>query len=71
MGERGFSVDHSTINRWVPFYSPQLEAAFKRMTIRGKTLAMLTQIASLGRAFMEREMRLRGMSTSNTVTLTC
>ena len=30
MGERGFSVDHSTINRWVLHYSPQLEAAFRR-----------------------------------------
>jgi transposase-like protein len=24
MAERGFSVDHSTINRWVVHYSPQL-----------------------------------------------
>jgi len=30
MQERGFSVDHSTINRWVLDYSPQLEAAFRR-----------------------------------------
>jgi len=29
MQERGFSVDHSTINRWVVHYSPQLEAAFR------------------------------------------
>ena len=29
MQERGFSVDHSTINRWVIHYSPQLEAAFR------------------------------------------
>jgi transposase-like protein len=29
MHERGFSVDHSTINRWVLHYSPQLEAAFR------------------------------------------
>jgi transposase-like protein len=29
MAERGFSVDHSTINRWVLHYSPQLEAAFR------------------------------------------
>ncbi len=27
--ERGFSVDHSTINRWVLHYAPQLEAAFR------------------------------------------
>ncbi len=30
MAERGFSVDHSTINRWVLHYSPQLDAAFRR-----------------------------------------
>ena len=30
MQERGFSVDHSTINRWVLHYSPHLEAAFRR-----------------------------------------
>ena len=29
MQERGFSVDHSTINRWVLQYSPQLDAAFR------------------------------------------
>jgi putative transposase len=28
--ERGVIVDHSTINRWVLKYSPQLEAAFHR-----------------------------------------
>jgi len=30
MQERGFSVDHSTINRWVIHYSPRLEAVFQR-----------------------------------------
>ena len=30
MEERGVQVDHSTINRWVINYSPQLEAAFQR-----------------------------------------
>jgi putative transposase len=30
MLERGVSVDHSTINRWVVKYSPQLEEAFHR-----------------------------------------
>jgi transposase-like protein len=30
MEERGVEVDHSTINRWVITYSPQLEAAFHR-----------------------------------------
>jgi len=29
MQERGFSVDHSTINRWVLHFSPQLEVAFR------------------------------------------
>lgn len=30
MAERGFHVDHSTINRWVVNYSPQLESEFHR-----------------------------------------
>src|SRR5262247_1331468 len=30
MRERGVHVDHSTVNRWVIKYSPQLEAAFHR-----------------------------------------
>jgi transposase-like protein len=30
MQERGVSVDHSTVNRWVVKYRPQLEAAFHR-----------------------------------------
>jgi transposase-like protein len=30
MAERGFSVDHSTINRWVLHDSPPLDAAFRR-----------------------------------------
>jgi putative transposase len=30
MEERGVSVDHATINRWVLKYSPQLEATFQR-----------------------------------------
>jgi putative transposase len=30
MAERGVAVDHSTINRWVITYSPQLEDAFHR-----------------------------------------
>jgi putative transposase len=29
MQERGVSVDHSTVNRWVIKYSPQLEEAFR------------------------------------------
>jgi putative transposase len=32
MQERGVSVDHSTVNRWVIKYSPQLEEAFHRRT---------------------------------------
>jgi putative transposase len=28
--ERGVSVDHATVNRWMRKYSPQLEAAFHR-----------------------------------------
>jgi len=30
MEERGVEVDHSTINRWVIKYSPQLEEKFHR-----------------------------------------
>ncbi len=30
MLERGFSVDHSTIHRWVTYYSPQLLKAFSK-----------------------------------------
>lgn len=28
--ERGLKVDHSTINRWVIHYSPQLERVFRK-----------------------------------------
>jgi transposase-like protein len=28
--ERGLRVDHSTINRWVIYYSPQLEESFRK-----------------------------------------
>lgn len=28
--ERGLNVDHSTINRWVIHYSPQLEETFRK-----------------------------------------
>jgi putative transposase len=28
--ERGFNVDHATVNRWVIAYAPQLEAAFRK-----------------------------------------
>ena len=30
MAERGVSVDHSTLNRWVIKYAPELEAEFRR-----------------------------------------
>ena len=30
MQERGVSVDHTTVNRWVVKYSPPLEASFHR-----------------------------------------
>ncbi|MDP3706323.1 MAG: IS6 family transposase [Legionellaceae bacterium] len=29
-GERGLTIDHSTINRWVIHYAPQLEEAFRK-----------------------------------------
>jgi len=34
MEERGFSVDHSTINRWVVYYSPKLENKFRQKKTR-------------------------------------
>ena len=33
MLERGILVDHSTINRWVIYYSPLLEDNFKKRDI--------------------------------------
>src|SRR5829696_8522864 len=30
MGERGVTVDHSTLNRWVIKYAPEVEKAFRR-----------------------------------------
>ena len=36
MQERGFSVDHSTINRWVLHSSPQLEAVLSQIAKLGK-----------------------------------
>lgn len=40
MKERGFKVDHSTLNRWVIDYTPQLEASFhKRKRKAGRSMA--------------------------------
>ena len=36
MLERGVLVDHSTINRWVIRYAPQLELEFRKKHIKGK-----------------------------------
>jgi len=38
MEERGIAVDHSTVNRWVKHYSPQLEEAFhaKKKKVMGR-----------------------------------
>ena len=36
MRERGIHVDHSTVNRWVIKYSPQLEEAFHRRKQPGR-----------------------------------
>ena len=30
MGERGVTVDHSTLNRWVSKYAPEVEKQFRR-----------------------------------------
>ena len=41
MAERGVSVDHATINRWVLKYSPQLEEGFHyRKRLVGKSWRM-------------------------------
>ena len=34
--ERNLQVDHSTINRWVIHYAPQLEASFRKRCPCGK-----------------------------------
>jgi hypothetical protein len=59
MQERGVSVDHSTINRWVVKYSPQPEEAFHRrkrpVWINGTgvdNLSMLISSRGNGRARM-------------------
>ncbi len=30
MAERGTAVDHSTVQKWVFYYAPQLEKAFRK-----------------------------------------
>jgi len=50
MQERGFSVDHSTINRWVLHYSPQLEAAFRLKKKRARTRWRMDETYIKGRA---------------------
>ena len=45
MAERGIEVDHSTLNRWVTFYSPQLEkAGFFAPNIYSFTVASLQPV---------------------------
>ena len=34
--ERGFKVDHTTINRWVIRYSEQLEISFRKNHMKSK-----------------------------------
>ncbi len=55
MHERGFTVDHSTLNRWVLHYSPQLDAAFRRKKNRvGKRWRMdETYIRASGNTIIE------------------
>ena len=57
--ERGVNVDHSTINRWIIKYSPQLEAEFHRRKRR----------QSLSDSNQRREILL--MLTSDTTCLLC
>jgi transposase-like protein len=37
MGERGVAVDHSTLNRWVIKYAPEIEKQFRRQRPVGKS----------------------------------
>ena len=34
LAERGITIDHATLNRWVVSYSPQLEVAWEIYTAR-------------------------------------
>jgi transposase-like protein len=52
--ERGVSVDHATIHRWVLKYSPQLEQAFHR---RKRPVWISCQV------FAQREGVIRGAET--------
>jgi putative transposase len=49
MEERGVEVDHSTINRWVIKYSPQLEEAFHRRKLYRVTVDTRQQSADTTR----------------------
>ena len=33
MGERGVAVDHSTLNRWVSKYAPEVEKVFRHASV--------------------------------------
>src|SRR5712691_10637189 len=50
MEERGVEVDHSTMNRWVIKYSPQLEEAFHRPSVRCGSAGGWTRRTSRSRA---------------------
>ena len=39
MAERGFHVDHSTINRWAINYAPQLEKVFDGIPLKPQIAA--------------------------------
>ena len=57
MRERGIEVDHSTLNRWVVKYSPELEKEFRkiwRASIGGTCL----------QRSQEKAINLRGVATS-------
>ena len=61
--ERGLNVDHSTINRWVIHYAPQLEASFRKRCKR--PMGSRLDFCSFYYAFM----KILSIANSNTIAL--
>ncbi len=58
MAERGTALDHSTVQKWVVYYAPQLEEAFrKRKKPVGRSWKMerlTSRLVASGVIFIER-----------------